>query len=264
MGLPTVSLAEAAELVADGDAVGTGGALTARKPVALLDAVARRRRGLALWTLLGSLDAELLAARGALAEAHAIYVGFEQLGAAPAFEAAVGAGRVRFGEHSELAFVGGLRAAVAGLPFMPSRGLAGSGVAADLGLRRVDCPYSGERLYALPAIRPDVALIHAEAVDRDGNVLGPAEPYFLHDYDATIARAARRVVVSAERVAASQEARRPVLLFAHEVDAIVIAPGGARPTALPGLEPPRFERLRAYLDETAGGDPAAALDRLLG
>jgi glutaconate CoA-transferase, subunit A len=237
-------LEEAVDLVPDGGSIGTGGILMTRKPVALLDAVARARRGLTLWTLLGSLDAELLALHGALARASTIYVGFEQLGFAPAYGAAVEAGAVDAREYSELIMLAGLRASLAGLPFLPTRGAQGSDVAAALELREVACPYTGERLLAAPAIRPDVALIHAVAADAQGNVQGPEHRDFLFDWDANIARASSRVIVSVERVV---DEVHDALLFAHEVDAVVVAPGGAKPSALPGAYAADLDRVGAYL-----------------
>ena len=242
--MKVVGLEEAVVLVPDGGSIGTGGILMTRKPVALLDAVARARRGLTLWTLLGSLDAELLALHGALAQANTIYVGFEQLGFAPAYSAAVEEGAVDAREYSELIMLAGLRASLAGLPFLPTRGARGSDVAAALELREVACPYTGETLFAAPAIRPDVALIHAAAADVHGNVQGPEHRDFLFDWDANIARASTRVIVSVERVV---DEVRDALLFAHEVDAVVVAPGGAKPSALPGEYAADLDRVGAYL-----------------
>ena len=68
----------------------------------------------------------------------------------------------------------GLRASLAGLPFLPTRGAQGSDVATALEIREVTCPYTGETLFAAPAIRPDVALVHAEEADARGNVARPA------------------------------------------------------------------------------------------
>ena len=239
-----MSLPEAVEQVPDGASIGTGGILMTRKPVALLDAIGRARRGVELWTLLGSLDAEVLAAHGALAASNTIYVGFEQLGFAPAYSKAVADGTVDAREYSELLMLAGLRASLAGLPFLPTRGAQGSDVAAALEIREVTCPYSGETLFAAPAIRPDVALIHATAADARGNVAGPAHRDFLFDWDANIARASSRVIVSVERIVDEIE---DALLFAYEVDAVVEAPGGARPSGLPGAYAADLERVGAYV-----------------
>jgi len=239
-----VSLPEAVALVPYGASLGTGGILMTRKPVALLDAVARARTGLTLYTLLGSVDAELLALHGALKQSNTIYVGFEQLGFAPAYGAAVAAGTVEARDYSELLMLAGLRASLAGLPFLPTRGAQGSDVAAALDMREVTCPYTGETLFAAPAIRPDVALVHAEEADARGNVRGPRHRDFLFDWDANIARASSTVIVSVERIV---DEVTDALLFAHEVDAVVELPGGARPTALPGAYGADLAHVGAYV-----------------
>lgn len=258
------SLDDAAGLVGDGALLGVGGVLLRRKPIAFLAALAAAgRRGLRLASFLASLDVDLLVARGAVAEVHAGYVGFEQLGFAPAFGQAVAAGDVRALEYSELLFVSGLRASLAGLPFLPTRGARGSDLVAELGVEEIACPYTGERLLAAPALRPDVCVIHAEAADEHGNVLAPSTKDFLFDADANIARAAEAVVVTAERIVPTSEIRRGgALLFSYEVTAVVEAPRGAWPTALPGIYGADVAAVRAYLEE-AVADPGAAAARVM-
>lgn len=247
--------------VPDGALLGIGGALLKRKPVAFLAALAQSgRRDLRAVSFLASIDAELLAAYGCLAELHCGYVGFEQLGFAPALTALTGQGRLRRVDYDEMVFASGLRAALAGVPFLPTRGGTGSQVTVDLGLRTVQCPYSGQTLLAAPAIHPDVTVLHAEAADRAGNVLGPLHADFLFDMDANLARASRRVIVTVERLATDEQTRaanRRTLLFGFEVDAVVLMPGGARPTAVPGAYPVDVSALSRYL-EVAGKDPSRA------
>ena len=255
------SIGQALTLVPDGALVGLGGALLKRKPVGFLAALlAAGRRDLRAMSFLASVDAELLAAFGRLVELHCGYVGFEQLGFAPAVDAATEAGVVRRVDYSEVMFASGLRASMAGLPFLPARAGVGSDVVEALQIRTVTCPYTGVELLAAPALRPDVTVLHAEAADREGNVLGPAQADFLFDMDANLARAAQRVVVTVERVADRDEivaANRRTLLFGFEVDAVVLLPGGARPTALPGCYPADVHALGRYL-RSAGTQPRAA------
>jgi glutaconate CoA-transferase subunit A len=239
--------------------------LLRRKPISFLSALADAgRRDLRVYSFLASLDVDLLVARGAVAEVHAGYVGFEQLGFAPAFGRAVAAGDVRAFEYSELVFVSGLRASLAGLPFLPTRGARGSDLVAELGLQEIACPYTDEQLIAAPAIRPDVCVIHAEAADDQGNVMAPSTHDFLFDADGTLARASDTVVVSVERIVETDELRRGgALLFSFEVDAVVELPQGAWPTALPGSYGADLEAVRAYLEQAAT-DPGDAAGRLVG
>lgn len=256
-----VDLDVATASVPDGASLGVGGTLLQRKPVGFLAALAERgTRGLRVRTFLGSIDVELLAAYGALEEAHTSYVGFEQLGSAPAYDAAVARGEVVAVEDTEYLFVAALRAAVAGLPFHPTLGGIGSQVLDELGYRTVACPYTGQDVVAVPAAQLDTAVLHAEAADERGNVLGPAARDFLFDLDATTARAADRVIVTVDEIvptAAVVDASHRLLLFAHEVDLVVHLPGGARPTAVPGRHGPELAALDTYL-ATARRDPTAA------
>ncbi len=255
------SLDDALALVPSGALLGVGGALLKRKPVAFLSALAAAgRRELRVLSFLSSLDAELLAAYGCVSELHCGYVGFEQLGFAPAVNAATDAGTIRRVDYNEVMFASGLRAALAGLPFLPTRAGTGSQVTADLGIKTISCPYTGEQLLAAPAIRPEVTVLHADAADREGNILGPEQADFLFDMDANLARAAKTVIVTVERIVESDEtlaANRRTLLFGFEIDAVVLMPDGARPTALPGRYGPAVNALTQYLD-IAGKDPAQA------
>ncbi len=162
-------------------------------------------------------------------------------------------------------FVAGLRAAAAGLPFMPAKGGSGSQLLEELEFVEIDDPYGGERVIAVPAMRPDVSILHADAADAGGNVLGPERPDFLSDSDVLLARAADRVIVTCERVVTTDELRadsRRVVLYGYEVDAVVSLPDGARPTAMPGHYPADVEAIAAYLGEQSAR--LETLTRLIG
>lgn len=270
MTAKVVDMRTAIDLVAPGARLGVGGVLLQRKPIAFLNAlVDAGARDLRFHSFLASLDGELLAAHGLLAESHTGYVGFEQLGFAPAHGAAADSGRITAHEYTEFLFVAGLRASLAGLPFMPAKGGQGSEALAELGYETITCPYTGIPLVAVPAMQLDLTVIHAEAADERGNVMGPADRDFLFDLDANMARAADRVVVTVERIVTIDElraARDRTILFGYEVDAVVEAPRGAAPTGLPGSYEPDLAALSRYVARV-GDDPqsaAAAMDALTG
>ena len=246
-----IGLDAAVELVPDGARLGIGGVLLRRKPIALLEALADAgRRDLRLYSFLASLDVELLVRRGAVAEVHAGYVGFEQLGFAPAYSAAVADGerRARSSTASSSSWQGSGPRSPACRSSPPAARAAPTS-SPELGVEEVACPYTGERLLAARALRPDVCVLHAEAADEQGNVLAPSARDFLFDSDQTLARASERVVVTVERVVPTDEVRGNVLLFAHEVDAVVEAPRGAWPTGLPGVYGADLEAVRARLQQ---------------
>jgi len=218
----------------EGAVVATGGAVLNRKPMALVRALAEAGRPLELVTFLASTDADALAKAGVLRRLTATYCGLERGGWAAAFERAVADGRTEWAETSEWLLLDGFRAAAMGLPFLPGRSGRGTELPASRALREVADPYTGEVFAAHPAIRPELALIHAWRADEEGNVQLPFPPDHLWDVDLQLARAARRTVVSVEEMVPVEEVRRTshlTRLTRLEVDGVVLAPGGAHPTA---------------------------------
>jgi glutaconate CoA-transferase subunit A len=258
-----VSLDSAAALVPSGAHLAIGGRPLHGKPMALVAALARRRpTDLEVTALCGSLDVELLVGSGAVRRTRCAYVGLDQLGAAPLHAHAAEAGEIEADEQTEYLILRGLEAAGHGLPFLPSRAARGSQVLADRGVATVTCPYTGEELAAVPALAPDVALLHAPAADRRGNVVGPPRPSFLWDHDLIVARAARTVIVTVERILDDEEVDRApasVLLQGFEVTAVVECPGGAAPTAAPGGAPD-WNAVRRYQERAQADGKAAATE----
>src|SRR3546814_477424 len=80
--------------------------------------------------------------------------------------------KLELDEHGHAAMANAYAAGASGLPFAVFRGYAGVDLASiNPAIRTIKCPFTGERLAAVPAIRPDVAIIHAQAADRQGNIL---------------------------------------------------------------------------------------------
>ncbi len=250
------TLAQAAELVRDGFVVALGGGLCSRLPMALVRELLRQgRRDLHVVGSAHSIDVDLLVAAGAVAVCEESYVGFEQdLGLAPAFRRAAENGTVQVRESCCVSILTQLRASEMGLPFLPVRGLKGTDILAlhpEYGI--VACPFTGEQLVALPALTPDVALIHAPLGDRHGN-LHLDQPYVL---DERFAHASRMVVATVDRLAPTDElAAAGVVVPGHCVAAVVEAPLGAHPSSCyPGYAYDR-PHLAAYLAAAAAGGEA--------
>ncbi|HEY1920896.1 MAG TPA: CoA-transferase [Streptosporangiaceae bacterium] len=249
-----VSLADAASLVTDGAMVALGGGLSARLPMALVRELIRQgRTELHLVGSAHSIDVDLLVAAGAVRRCEESYVGFEQdLGLAPAYRRAAQDGSIEVAESCCATILAQLRAAEFGVPFLPVRGVKGSGIA---GLHpeyaEITCPFTGETLIAVPALRPDVALLHAPAGDRYGN-LHLEQPYVL---DERFASACAAVVATVDEVVSTEEVMAAgVTVPAHLVAALAQVPFGAHPTSCY----PRYAYDRAHLSEyvaaASGGD----------
>jgi glutaconate CoA-transferase, subunit A len=136
---------------------------------------------------------------------------------------------LRLDEHSHAAMANAYEAGAANLPFAVFRGYVGVDLPkVNASIRTVTCPYSGEVLSTVPAIRPDVAIIHALRADRAGNVL--LEGILGVQKEAVLA--ASRSVVTVEEIVDELSPRSPnaTILPAWTVSAVVEVPGGAFPS----------------------------------
>ena len=181
-----------------------------------------------------SIDVDLLVAAGAIKICEESYVGFEQdLGLAPAFRRAAQNGDIEVRESCCDTILTQMRAAEMGLPFLPVRGVKGTGIR-DLHPEygEVTCPFTGEVLVAVPALSPDVALIHAPIGDRAGN-LHLEQPYVL---DERFAAASAAAVATVDRIVSTEEVMEAgIVIPAYQVAAVAEVPFGAHPTsAYPG------------------------------
>jgi glutaconate CoA-transferase subunit A len=132
-------------------------------------------------------------------------------------------------EHSHAAMANAYAAGAAGLPCAILRGYLGSDlVDNNANIRFVTCPFSGERLAAVPALRPDLGIVHAQRADRAGNVLIEG----ITGVQKEVVLAAKRALVTVEEVVDDLRAPSPnsTILPYWTVSAIVAAPGGARPS----------------------------------
>lgn len=213
--------------VGDESLVATGGGELLRKPMAAVRALAASgRRDLRLATMLGSADVEALLAAGLLAEVHSAGVALRAL--APRWREARQTGEPRVVEWSEGTFVAALQAAALGLDSQPwPTGLDTDLPALNPALLEAADPHTGARVLAVRALVPDVALLHVDGIDAQGNAHVEGDLVV----DGLLARAARRVVVTYER---EIDADPALAAISHLwIDDAAAAPGGAAPTACP-------------------------------
>ena len=137
-------------------------------------------------------------------------------------------------EHSHAGMANRYVAGAAGLPFAVLRGYRGTGLAAraDAGppganIAEVACPFTGETLTAVAALRPDVTVIHAQRADREGNV----QLWGITGVQKEAVLAAARSVVTVEEIVESLDPRPGgIVLPAWAVGYVALAPGGAHPS----------------------------------
>jgi glutaconate CoA-transferase subunit A len=147
-----------------------------------------------------------------------------------------------------MTLVAGLRAASFGIPFQPVAGVHGSELARVNGWKTLNDPYgSGQEVYVIPAVHPDIAVIHAAEIDEQGNARVYGSPF----WDHPLTRAAKRVLVTAEKLVPSDRLREQpelTLVPGFMVEAAAIVPGGAWPGSMHpyyGIDYPAVERYMA-------------------
>lgn len=224
------SAANAIRQVRDGDHIAVGGTNYARTPMALVFELLRQGRGgLTVSRPLSCYEAELLLATGTASSLMTSWVGIgHNWGLPRVVRHYIENGLARFEEWSHLGLGLRYKAAAMGVPFLPTTTMLGSDLARRSGCPEMTCPFTEQRLLAVPSLAPDVALIHAHRADPLGNA--QIDGYSLMDVD--MARAAHYVVVSAEKIVSSEDIRQApqeTMIPHFVVDSVVSAPYGAYP-----------------------------------
>ncbi len=222
-----------ASSLAPGGSLCIGGLFKQGRPVALVREVIRSGVGaLKLFSSPGSgFDVDLMVSAGLVAETFLPAVTLENR-LCPNFRMAVEAGKLKAHAIDALTIVGGLMAAAHGVPFQPVTAWHGSDVIKLNPLAvAMTSPIDGAPLYAVPAIRPDLVLLHAQEADEYGNVRHLSTMTYS---DALMARAGKKVLVSVDRLVRAEVVTahpRETTIPNIYVDAVVELPFGAHPTA---------------------------------
>lgn len=260
-----MSLEEAAKLVSDGDHVGIGGCTMSRTPTAMIWALIRaRRKDLVVSRSITSSEGDLLFASGV--SRHIITSWFTQgivWGVSKVMRHHTERKLARFEEWSHMSMGLRYRAGAMGIPFMPSRSMIGSDVGKRVGdsLKTMACPFTGEKVVLLPALNPDVALIHVQRCDAYGN----AQLDGLQFMDIDMAMAANKVILTTERIVSNDQIRRTpdqTRIPFFTVEAVVEAPMGCAPHECYGVYEPFFSHLDMYAELTAK-DPVKGTQQYL-
>jgi glutaconate CoA-transferase subunit A len=241
-------------LVHDGDYIAPGGFGTNRIATAVLHEVLRQKKrnlGFAGFTTTHAF--QVMAAgnrRGErlLSRVDASYiVGLEARGLSPQARRLMESGGVEVTEWSNYALAGRFKAAAMGVPFIPARSMLGTDTFVHSAARLIDCPFTGRRLVALPALYPDAAFIHVHESDCYGNcrIRG------ITSGDADLARAAKRLIITTERLVSNREIRsapNQTVIPSFCVDAVCEVPWGSYPGNMVGEYFSDEEHLAAWLE----------------
>jgi glutaconate CoA-transferase subunit A len=259
-----VSLEEAASFVEDGDAVGLGGSTMSRTPMGMIWALIRAgKKRLSCSRGIVSTDGDLLFGSGACD--HMVTSWFSQgilWGVSKVMRHHVETGKARYDEWSHLAVGMRFRAGAMGIPFMPIRSMLGSDVREQRPEAvEINCPFTQEKLLLVPALNPDVALIHVQRADPYGN----AQIDGLQFMDIDLAMAANRVILTTERIVSNDQIRRApdhTKIPFFTVDAVVELPFGCAPHECYGLYEPMMRHMEYYVD-LVNTDPVAGMREYL-
>jgi glutaconate CoA-transferase, subunit A len=202
-------------------------------PMALTRALIRRGTGRLHVVCVPSagMAVDMMIGAGLVATLETAAVTLGEAGGAPRFQRAVRDGAIRVLDATCPAIHAGLLAAQKGIPFMPLRGIIGTGILANRpDWLTIQNPFAGQTdpIVAIPAIAPDVAIFHAPVADRFGNVLIGRRREL-----ATMAYASKRTLVTVERVTDGNllhdEVSAAAVLPSLYVDSIAVVPNGAKP-----------------------------------
>jgi glutaconate CoA-transferase, subunit A len=227
-----VSLAEGvAALVGDGDVVALEG-FTHLIPVAAGHEIIRQgRRDLTLVRMTPDIVYDQMIGAGCARRLVFSWGGNPGVGSLHRLRDAVEHGHpapLELEEHSHAGMANRYAAGAAGLPFAVLRGYSGTDLVRHTpSIATVTCPFTGEELTAVPALNPDVTVIHAQRADRRGNV----QMWGITGVQKEAVLAARRALVTVEELVDRLEPTPgAVVLPAWVVTAVAVVPGGARPS----------------------------------
>lgn len=228
------------QLIHDGDYLAIGGFGADRLPTAVLHEILRQnKQDLSLAGHTATHDFQILCAGNLTGRGRtlkrvdiAYVVGLEARGLSPHARRVMESGEVEICEWSNYALAVRFKAAAMGLPFLPCRTMLGTDTFKRSAAKAIACPFTGETLMALPALYPDVAAIHVHEADCFGNcrIQGTSVA------DLDVARAAKRLIITCERLVPTEEIRldpsRTVIPF-YCVDAVCEVPYGSYPGNMP-------------------------------
>jgi len=258
-----ISLAEAiGRFVAEGASVAMGLCLEAMIPFAAGREIMRqRRRGLTLIGPISDMLFDQLIGAGCARRVQAAWVGNVITGSGYNFRRAVESRMLRVEDHSNLTLAMALKAGALGVPFLPARTALGSDLfTTNPGLKPMRCPFTGEVLAAVAAIRPDVAIIHVQRADEYGNAHAWGNLGVMRD----ACLASRQVVITAEEIVPSEVITRDpnrVITPSFRVSAVVHAPWGGHPSPVPGYYNRDHQAFIDYRDSSRTGEAFAGWQR---
>lgn len=215
--------------VHDGDYLGTELYGTVRCPMSLVNEVVRQGKKDLRIAGQGVLELDMLLAASLVRELDITYIGLEVYGVSNVLRREVESGRIiNCVEWSNAAFALRFKATAMGVPFVPLRSMLGTDTLLYSSAKVVECPFTGYPICLVPALILDVGLIHVHRADKYGN----AQIDGITGFAAEMARASKRLIISAEQIVDTEHFRRQpdrTIIPYYLVDAVVHAPFASHP-----------------------------------
>jgi glutaconate CoA-transferase subunit A len=247
-----MSMAEAIErFVPDGASVALGTAQETLIPFAAGQEIIRQgKRDLILIGPISDMLFDQMIGAGCVSKVQAAWVGNVITGSSYLFREAVESGALEVEDYSNLALTMALLAGAMGVPFMPLRSTLGSSLYdTNPALDTIECPYTGETLATVAALKPDVTIVHGQRADANGN----AHLWGSLGVTKQAAQAAETVILTVEEIVEreviSSDPNRTVIP-GFLVSAVVEAPLGCHPSASPGYYNRDHDTFLEYRDRT--------------
>jgi acyl CoA:acetate/3-ketoacid CoA transferase alpha subunit len=233
--------------VHEGAYIGTELYGTVRCPMSLINEIVRQRIGNLRIAGQGVFELDMLLAAGLVRALDITYIGLEVYGVSNCLRREVEEGRVvTCVEWSNAAIAWRFKAASMGVPFIPVRSMLGTDTLKYSAAKVVECPFTGDLICLLPALVLDVGLIHVHRADKYGN----AQIDGISGFSFELARASKRLIISAEEIVDNEEIRshpdRTIIPY-YLVDAVVEAPFGSHPGEMCYLYARDEENIREWV-----------------
>ncbi len=223
--------------VADGCTLAFGSILVRESCAASHEIIRQKKKDLYFVCQSSSDSAEMLIGAGCIKKLEAPYLWMALAGSSPNYRRAVEEGiphHIETKEYSNLTMAMRFQAGAMGIPFMPTKSLIGTDVLkANQDIKVMDDPFGSGQIALIPAVQPDVAIIHVQRADMYGN----SQLWGVTMSDSSIARAAKKVIITCEEIIPTSEIRKIPNMTAipsYCVDAVVEVPFGSYPNGLAG------------------------------
>jgi acyl CoA:acetate/3-ketoacid CoA transferase alpha subunit len=248
------------QFIRPGDYIGTELYGTVRCPMSVIHEIVRQGVGELRVAGQGVLELDLLLAASLVKALDITYIGLEVYGLSNCLRREVESGRVeRCVEWSNAGIAWRFKAAAMGVPFIPVRSMLGSDTLKYSAAKVIECPFTGQPIALLPALILDVGIIHVHRADACGN----AQIDGISGFAFEMARASKRLIVSAEEIVETEVIRRRpdrTTIPYYLVDAVVEAPFGSHPGEMCYRYMRDEDQIRRWVE--ASKDPATTAEFL--